>query len=333
MNSEDNINFSIIIPVYNAELYLDDCIESVIKQDYINKELIIINDGSTDNSAVIIEKYKKKNSNIRVVETLNLGPSIARNTGLKLALGDYILFLDSDDYISTNMLSKCNDVFKKYNTDIVLFSAKTLNSSEICDKYPPLYYSRHPQLIYTPLQTRGLFEKMIELNNFMPSPCLYVFKKNSLKYLQFYPNIFFEDNLFTINLLIQSVVATAVCIPDQLYMRRIRNGSITCQKPTLHHLNSYLIIIDELLKAKSDNFDLSTQKALSIVIQKVIVGCLEVNLNLYKYEKSSSLKYKIISFLKNQITKKGIAQSTILFLCFPLFINFAKKIRIYVRIK
>ena len=94
--------FSIIIPIYNVEKYLVQCIESVLNQDYDDYELILVDDGSPDNCGEICDSYLNKNSNIRVIHKKNGGISDARNTGLKEAKGDYVIFIDSDDYICDN---------------------------------------------------------------------------------------------------------------------------------------------------------------------------------------------------------------------------------------
>lgn len=96
---------SIIVPVYNVEKYIRRCIDSIIQQDYRNLEIILVDDGSTDKSGIICDKYKKRDKRICVVHKENGGLSSARNTGIDLAKGNYIAFVDSDDYISKDMYS------------------------------------------------------------------------------------------------------------------------------------------------------------------------------------------------------------------------------------
>lgn len=110
--------FSIIIPVYNSELYLEKCINSVLNQTFQNFEVITINDNSTDNSFNILSKYKNKIKNFNVPN--RNGPSYARNLGLSKANGEYILFLDSDDYYDVNLLRIINDSIND-NYDIIRF--------------------------------------------------------------------------------------------------------------------------------------------------------------------------------------------------------------------
>lgn len=98
------IKYSFIVPVYNVSKYLKRCLDSLLKQNFKDYEIIIVNDGSTDNSLDIIRKYEEKHSNISVIDQKNMGLSMARNNGVKKASGKYLLFIDSDDYVSKDLL-------------------------------------------------------------------------------------------------------------------------------------------------------------------------------------------------------------------------------------
>ena len=97
---------SIIIPVYNVEKYLQRCIESVLQQTYKDIEVVLVDDGSTDNSGNNCDLWSEKDKRIKVIHKVNGGLSSARNAGCRVATGDYILFLDSDDYLSSDCVSK-----------------------------------------------------------------------------------------------------------------------------------------------------------------------------------------------------------------------------------
>ena len=112
---------SVIVPIYNNEAELPRCIESILNQDYKNFELILIDDGSTDGSASVCEQYANKNSNIVFIHKQNGGAATARNLGISIAKGEYIFFVDSDDYVSNNFCSVAVDAFVKENVDIVIF--------------------------------------------------------------------------------------------------------------------------------------------------------------------------------------------------------------------
>ncbi len=117
------MKFSIIVPVYNVEKYIDKCLSSILNQTYKNYEVIVVNDGSPDNSQIIIDEYVKKDNRFKSYKKVNGGLSDARNYGINLATGDYLLFLDSDDYIEKELLFKLNDILVK-NPDIDLIKFK-----------------------------------------------------------------------------------------------------------------------------------------------------------------------------------------------------------------
>lgn len=115
---DDKILISVVVPIYNVEKYLNKCVDSLLNQDYTNLEIILVDDGSTDNSSKIADEYKEKNKNIKVIHKENGGLSSARNTGLKEAIGKYIIFIDSDDWIDTKMISTLFNLIKENDADI-----------------------------------------------------------------------------------------------------------------------------------------------------------------------------------------------------------------------
>lgn len=112
---------SIIIPIYNVEKYLPKCLDSVISQTYTNIEIILVNDGSTDSSGLICDDYALKDSRIKVIHKENGGVSSARNIGLDTASGDYVMFVDSDDYVEVDFCEKSLKMALEMNADIVSF--------------------------------------------------------------------------------------------------------------------------------------------------------------------------------------------------------------------
>ncbi len=115
---------SVIIPVYNVEKYLSKCLDSVINQTLKDIEIICIDDGSTDNSLSILEEYAKKDKRIKIIKQKNLGAGAARNKGLEVAKGDYLSFLDSDDFFELDMLEKLYDNAININSDIAICNFK-----------------------------------------------------------------------------------------------------------------------------------------------------------------------------------------------------------------
>lgn len=115
------MKISVIVPVYNAEKYIKRCLDSIIGQTYTNIEVIAVDDGSTDNSPAILSEYAKRDSRIMVFHQENLGVAEARNRGLIEATGDFVLFVDSDDYIMKNTCEVAIDAIKNYQYDTVVF--------------------------------------------------------------------------------------------------------------------------------------------------------------------------------------------------------------------
>ena len=114
------IKLSVIVPVYNVENEIKKCLDSLISQTIKNIEIIVVDDGSTDNSPVLVDQYSKQYNNIRVIHQSNRGLSGARNAGLNVASGEYISFIDSDDYVDLNMFKTMVEYAEKYDADIAV---------------------------------------------------------------------------------------------------------------------------------------------------------------------------------------------------------------------
>ena len=126
---------SIIVPIYNVEQYISRCIESILAQTYRDFELILVDDGSPDNCGKICDEYAKQDSRVHVIHQENKGVSAARNAGISLAKGEYIMLVDSDDFITENMLEKMHDCIAESGSDIVICGINTfLDGEETEDK-------------------------------------------------------------------------------------------------------------------------------------------------------------------------------------------------------
>lgn len=119
MHKNEGVYFSVIVPVYNVQQYLEQCIESVLRQSYTNYEIILVDDGSTDGSTEICDRYVTNYPFVKVIHQENGGISAARNTGLDCATGKYVLFLDSDDFISSNALQSFYEVTAESGVEAV----------------------------------------------------------------------------------------------------------------------------------------------------------------------------------------------------------------------
>lgn len=180
--------FSIIIPIYNTAQYLTECIESVIKQSFLNIEIILINDGSTDNSLSICNNYSLDNRVI-IIDKENEGLSEARNTGIKVSNGEYIIFLDSDDkFASLNVLSELSNFINESNPNIIYCTSVMRFYNK---ENPKLDYISYQENFFTPCKLFNFTKK----NNLIFAAWLFIIKKSLIidNSLFFMKNLLHED--------------------------------------------------------------------------------------------------------------------------------------------
>lgn len=168
------MKFSIIVPVYNVEKYLEKCLKSIQNQTYDNFEVIIVNDGSTDLSKEIINVFEEDHR-FKGFYKENGGLSDARNYGIKYTTGDFLLFIDSDDYIDKNLLKKLNYIIEKYNPDLIKFNFIDVIEGKEYKHYEKITFSKEIKL-----------RELINFDYFEPA-CSYCYnldfyKKNNFKF-------------------------------------------------------------------------------------------------------------------------------------------------------
>lgn len=147
--NESKGKVSVIVPVYNVEKYLEECLKSIVNQIYKNIEIIIINDGSTDNSYKIIEKYKERYNFIKVIKQRNKGICEERNIGLKNAIGEFVLFVDSDDYLEPECINDVVNKINKDNSDMVIFNFTRIYDADISGKNENVNLNLDEEKIYS----------------------------------------------------------------------------------------------------------------------------------------------------------------------------------------
>lgn len=236
----DKVEISVIIPVYNVEKYLSECLISVLNQEYENFEVICVNDGSADDSLKILQYFREKDKRIKIISQENQGLSGARNTGIENAKGDYILFLDSDDMLERYALGDLYKYAKESKTDFVNFDATVffMNKDET-DNNLIKYYVRNES--YGILSGKDMFEKMIEKNEYCDSACLLFIRREWLKekQLSFYPGILYEDCLFTTLCMMHA--DKVLHINHRYYKYRIREKSIMTSEKSSQNLYGRLV--------------------------------------------------------------------------------------------
>ena len=240
---------SVIIPVYNGETYLKECLDSVIRQSFSHWEMICINDGSTDGSLRILEDFARMDDRIRVLSQDNQGQSAARNAGMRCALGAYILFLDCDDRLMPDALERLTERAAEDQLDILYFDGETffndgLDTEEKFAGYRQVYHAKIT--ISGTLTGTEMFRTLYESGSYRVSVCMQLFRRTFLQEtgMTFYPGILYEDNLFTMKTMTQAK-RTGYC-HQTFYMRRIRPNSIVTQSKDYRHLRSYVIAYTQI---------------------------------------------------------------------------------------
>ena len=189
---------SVIVPVYNVEKYLRKCLDSIIQQTYQNLEILIINDGSTDGSDVICREYVEKDTRIAYITKENSGVSDTRNMGLKQASGDYVTFVDSDDWIEKTYVEELYDKITTYNADIAIANYYLFNDSEGLFYFfmgDQDYYER----LYTPVQLiDGLYETKFNKSFALISAWGKLYKRSLFDELLFPKGRIGEDGFFNL---------------------------------------------------------------------------------------------------------------------------------------
>ncbi len=217
---------SVIVPVYNVEKYLDRCIESIVNQTYKDLEIILVDDGSKDNSSKLCDNWSKKDKRIKVIHQQNIGVSSARNKGLDLCKGKYITFVDSDDYIEQDTYDQTISYFNSYNVDIVRFQSirelkkyKIKSSNSVVGKIE--YKENKNQIL-------DLFLKKHEFG----SVCGSIFKKSIIGENRFIEDLKFgEDYYFYFNVIFNS---SSMYITNKAYYHYVCNNNSATQNFNLN---------------------------------------------------------------------------------------------------
>lgn len=246
-----NKKMSIIIPVYNVEKWLNKCVESVLQQTYENLEIILINDGSTDNSGTICDYYGSKDSRVTVIHNQNSGLSVTRNIGMKQATGDYIMFLDSDDYIlDHDIINDFMEILNKEKSDFIYSSYCRFNDEDedVITEVLPLNISQSDLNQLNGIEALAL---LIKENSYHHAAYLKICRSDFLinNRLFFKENIYHEDSEWTPRLF---YFAHKVSLyKGNYYMRRMREDSIMTtknEKNITKKICDTLMIANELSK-------------------------------------------------------------------------------------
>ena len=235
---------SVIIPVYNTAAYLRSTLDSICNQTLKELEIILINDGSTDESQSIIEEYAERDTRIQWYVQPNQGLSVARNQGLLYATGRYIYFMDSDATLDVQALQHCYTLCEKKGLDFVFFDAEPLVESSESQNIP--HYSRKGKIDESIHPGIEMLE--YELNNrlFLTSVCLCLVNRSFLNrcFTCFHPGIIHEDHTFAMRIYLSS---QKVCyVPETFFKRRIRSNSIMTNRFGMRNIEGYTTVCTQI---------------------------------------------------------------------------------------
>lgn len=209
---------SIIVPIYKVEKYLNQCISSIVNQTYKNIEIILVDDGSPDNCPKICDEWAKKDARIKVIHKNNGGLSDARNYGIDSATGDYLMFVDSDDYVSEEICEKLLSLIKKHNADVAMSETTTFHENEQVKKFDG-------KIVIREVKNEELLGELFH------SPYIYfvtawakLYKKEVFKDLR-YPVGKLHEDVFVIHKIIANI-NTLVQTSEPLYYYLLRESSI-----------------------------------------------------------------------------------------------------------
>lgn len=240
---KNKVAFSIILPVYNVEKYLEPCLDSIYNQSFQDFEIIAINDGSTDGSLDILNTYRDKYGKMIIITQENKGLSATRNVGVFYAKGEFICYVDSDDLISPVMLEKIYYHFHE-TVDMVAY-----NHIYVDERFELSELDIHKEPEIKPLKGNGkeIYMSLSKVNKYRNMACRICIRRTFLDEIgiTFVEGIFYEDVMYTLICYLKAKFM--VYIDDELYVYRRREGSITCSTKFAKGADSYISVLAQLI--------------------------------------------------------------------------------------
>lgn len=311
------MRLSIIIPIYNAEKYLNKCLDSIISQIEVNDEVILINDASTDNSSLICQKYKENNEKIILINNEeNRGIAYARNLGLKYANGDYILWIDSDDWVNNKYLSIIKNCLRMTNTDILIFDYTEVNNQTYkCRVYK---------------EKSGFISKkdiMLDIaqDSFFSLLWRTVIKKALYENIEFPEKIQLMEDFYVYHKLFYKA-QTFFYLKDSLYFYRVLEQSLSHKKEK----NFYEMYIISLEREKFIKKYCSDIEEKYRMIPVIVNACSLCGTNYISKEEHTKIRKLIKKNIKFFISKKYIGKKKklqlLIYMISPNLLSFIRRI-------
>ena len=251
-----NIKISVVVPIYNSEKYLHKCIDSLLGQTYSNIEIVLVDDGSTDSSPKICDDYAMLDNRVKVIHQKNARIGAARNRGLDAVSGDYITFIDSDDFLELNAYEKCISLIAQYNPDIIQWDLTFVTQDDCKDIIPNRKNSEYIELI---LDRDSYLEKLFQWKDMDPrfnhiwtaSHCVWskMFKAELFEGVRFPLDKEYEDEMILHKVMFNS--KKSVVINERFSNYLLRSSSTVHTMPLKGRLDKVDAFMDrcELMKA------------------------------------------------------------------------------------
>lgn len=240
---------SIIMPVYNTEAYLKECIDSILGQAFGDIELIVVDDESTDGSLEILREYERLDERVRVFSIPHGGQSAARNRGMREACGKFVYFMDSDDKLAVGALEVMHALIEERGVDVLYFSGKAFfDSEDIAHEFAQYNHCyRHPVSYRDVVTGVEMFVRMSRDRAYWVQPCLQIARREYLQAigLRFYEGIIYEDNISTFECMLQAGRTSHENVA--LFLRRIRQQSTVTSPMSYRNFYGYFICWNEMM--------------------------------------------------------------------------------------
>lgn len=280
---------SIIVPVYNVEQYIERCIESIVNQSFSDLEIILVNDGSTDDSGIICESYARKDKRIRVINKKNGGLSSARNIGLDNITGEYLMFVDGDDFIERNMVEKLYSFMKKNNVACCVGGYQTVTES---GDVIQIYKSCNMQIMSGIEALDWHYTKKVSLFNLV---CVWgkLYKSSIWTNIRFRENLIYEDIDVMPEIFLKIEKLLIISSSDYNYVQRSNSIMHTMEKNRTKYYKDAI----EILERHIELYEKSGLKKLKNEVIKILLDKI-ITHNLYNSDTKDIQKYSKIKYKK-----------------------------------
>ncbi|MBQ8209673.1 MAG: glycosyltransferase [Clostridia bacterium] len=296
---------SIIIPIYNTAKYLSKCIDSLLDQSYKNTEIILVNDGSTDESGKICDEYAALHKNIKVIHKANAGVSQARNTGIENATGDYLCFVDGDDYVTSNYIGDMFDVAKKEAVDIV-----TCNQIKIWDD------GRKIELFENNMQLNEYFiisgietlADMLYGKTCFATCCCKLYKRHIFDTIRF-PSISMGEDSYTMYYCFLKAKSVAhLRSPNYYYLQHAESAM---HNPAYDKFYDYILLSDNFIKTVNDKYPELFLPAVNRLIENNFWVYMKMRTDTQRYSSQlNHIKRNIKKYRKYALKDKNVCFRT-----------------------